>query len=232
MKKVLFTAFILASAIFANAQETSKATPFQAGKISVGGYLGINSNSSSSEFKSSTGNVNAGPENRNFNFGLGVLGQYFMSSNISVGASLGLSSYSNSSKNGNNESRASSTTFSIAPLARYYYMLDDKFGFFGQAAIPFSLSGGTSETINNGNSSGKTETSGVGVGLSLSPGLIFFPTKRVGFEAGLGNLLGVGINSTVSKFPNNGGESTSSSTNFSLLNINTLSFTLGFQYYF
>jgi outer membrane protein len=209
---------ILASSLFANAQ-----APFSKGTISAGGSLGINTGSSKT-----TNNGTVGNENSNFGFNIGLQGQYFLTDKISLGAGLGFASNSNTNKTPNiSEVTISNTNFDFGVFGRYYLMLDDKFGFFGQARVSLGTGTSTNETKNiPANTTVKNEGTNSNFGINLTPGLVYFPTPRIGLEASIGNVLG--FNSTTQESGNN----KTTSSQISLLNVNTLSFNIGFMYYF
>lgn len=222
MKKLLLSGLLIASSLVSQAQ-------IGAGTFSLGGGLGIQLGSSSSK----VGGTSADGPSR-FGFSILPAAQYFVADNFSLGIQFGLDLGSTTSKTttaaGTIESTTSTTKFSVAPFGRYYYMLDDNLGFFGQAAFSFSSQGGS--TKSGGTSVDAPTTTAFGLG--ISPGLIFFPSKKIGIEAVIGNVFAFQSTSTESTTGTGATAvtTTNSSTTIDLLNFNTLGLGFGFQYYF
>ncbi len=229
MKKVLFSLAFAASALVASAQDS----PVSKGKIGLGVNLGANLGSGKSENKPTVGNAVPTRESSEFGFNIGLLGQYFIMDKLSLGLGIGYSSSSSSSKNPSLPSPIeftnSSSTFYVSPLTRYYIMLDDKFGFFGEFMVPISMGTRVSDQ-NPSTATSKSESSTLGLGFQVAPGVVFFPTPKVGIEARIGNLLGYSLNTSTQKVT--GGEIVSTSSNVSILNVNSFNMSLGFNYYF
>ncbi|RTQ47501.1 hypothetical protein EJV47_18955 [Hymenobacter gummosus] len=76
---------------------------------------------------------------------------------------------------------------SIGPFVRYYQMLGEKMGFYGHLAGGYTRAQGSTTyegpaSYNNG----KYVTKGGFA--NLTPGLVYFPSNRIGLEVSLGNL--------------------------------------------
>ncbi len=101
---------------------------------------------------------------------------YFVSDNFAIGTGVGYTSSKPSfaSPVGLNEA------FLVSPFGRYYAGLSDQFKFFGQASVPMAF-GTVKATDANGDAGAKFGTS-TSVGLALSPGFAYFPTKKIGIE--------------------------------------------------
>ncbi len=206
MKKVFLVTVALLMYINSQAQTSQ-------GSILVGAGIGFNSSNNKNKdgdftSKSSTSNLFVG-------------GGYFLDDKLALGIDLNFGSSSNSSNQDANPDleKTTSTTFGISPFARYYYMLDDKFGFFGQLAIPISSSQNKFE--------GDKQGSSIGAGLELKPGMVFFPNSKFGIESSIGLL---GLVNTTNK--DKDGNKTSSNSTFNLgASSATQLFNLGFRYY-
>lgn len=224
MKKVILAAALLAATLSSFAQ-------IPAGTISFGGQLGLST--SSSKDKATVGSTTTetdGPSRTSFSFL--PQAQFFLMENLSAGVQIGYSLSSDKSTSNSGtvivETTVRNGGFVFAPFGRYYYMLDDKFGFFGEAGVPLFIGGKTIES-KTGTLSNTNESDIFSVGFRVSPGFVFFPTKSVGIEAKLGNLLGVGY--TTDTDESNGNKFSTRTTSFDFININTLSFSLGLMYY-
>ena len=93
---------------------------------------------------------------------------YFIQNNVAIGTGIG---YSHSKNAG-----GKSGTFIVNPFARAYKGLgSEQFKFFGQLSVPLSFENSEDD---DGNDTG-SETS---IGVALSPGFAFFPTKKFAIE--------------------------------------------------
>jgi hypothetical protein len=118
------------------------------------------------------------------------------------------------------------TTVSVGPFVRYYTMLMENLGFYGQ------LSGGYQRQTNKNSSDTRGQngpqnytyedkaTGGYG---NLTPGFVYFPTKKIGLELTLGSLAYSKVNSKQQNGQLLPGSSEGSSSdfgaNFSLQNL-------------
>jgi len=224
MKNVFLTIGLAVSILVANAQTSN---PLKAGMFSVGGNIGVQIGSSTS--KAGSASVD-GPST----FALVVLpnAQYFLSDKLSVGLQIGIGTKSTTNKavGATPESSSSDVTFSASPYIRYYEFIGDgRFAFFGQGAVGITTQSGTEKSGTFSSDKPNTFTFGVGV----SPGIIFFPTNRIGIEAVIGNVLAVQTSSTTTKAVAPATDDlVETKTTFDFLNVNTLAFQLGFNYYF
>ncbi len=220
MKKVILSA-VFAAGIFAANAQTSQGT------ISVGGEIGFSSTSNSR--KDEVGGTTTKIDGTSFTrFTILPTVQYFIIDRLSVGLKVGYSSLS-SNNNATPNVKTTSGAFEIMPFGRYYYMLDEKVGFFGQVGVPLSFGTNKSEST-TGSTTTTSENSTSSLGIQLAPGFIFFPSKKIGLELSLGNILG--INSYSQKADIAGGTRTDSQTTLSILNINTMGLNVGLSYYF
>ncbi|MDX2197149.1 MAG: outer membrane beta-barrel protein [Cytophagales bacterium] len=198
------------------------------GTIAVGGAFGIQLGSSSAK----SGTVSAdGPSS--FNFIILPSGQYFISPQIGIGMQLGYGVSSTSQKSaGSNpiESGTSSSQLVISPYARYYKSLSEegRFYFFAQGAFGLTLESGSTKSGNITTDQPGSTTITVG----FSPGIMFFPAKKIGLDATLGNVLAFRSKSTTQKASGSIPESSTSQTTIDLFNVNSLGFTFGLHYFF
>ncbi|MDX2189626.1 MAG: hypothetical protein SFY32_07165 [Bacteroidota bacterium] len=226
MKKIILSTLFIGFSIISNAQVSK-------GTLAIGGQIGLSFESSKN--KSTFGAVTTetdGPAITKFSILPAV--QYFVIDKFSIGINVGYqlsSSYQKSTSTFGGTSfevTNSSGAFVVAPFARYYYMLSENFGFFGQAAVPLMF--GTNTTISkSGSTSVTTDLPYSSFGFQLTPGIVFFPTKKIGIEATLGNIFAIQAQTVAtSKNP----DASYTKTNIDLFNVNTFGFNMGFFYYF
>ena len=183
MKKTLVVlGLCLMCAFTVNAQ-------IEAGSISVGGALNVSS--SSTKFKSGS-STNDGPKDSQFTFGPQV--GYFISDALSIGA--GIAYQRSNSSNAAGDIKTIRSNFYFSPFGRYHIPMGEKFYAFGEAKLNFGF--GSAKRKNDGNTDKIADVSSLGV--ALSPGIIFFPSERVGIELAF-NL--ISFERTADKDPDN-----------------------------
>jgi len=137
---------------------------------------------------------------------------YFVANNISLGAGVGYAQ--------RKSALGKAGAFVVSPFGRCYKSLgSEQFKFFGELAVPLAFG-----TIKNSSDVKVATTSSVGV--SLSPGFAFFPTKKFGIELGFN---GVSYISTTTKAEVGGAKATNDT--FSI-GADFFSPQLGLQFYF
>ncbi|QNF33493.1 porin family protein [Adhaeribacter swui] len=148
---------------------------------------------------------------------------YFITDNIALG--LGINYYSNRTKykeSSIDESfRGKQHSLGINPFARYYKMLGEKIGFFGQ----FTLSYENGKSKNNDFIYQK-QTS---FGASLAPGFVFFATPKIGIETTIGNF---GYFRYINKYYSQDQNPTEDKTNQLAANVEANNVFLGINFYF
>lgn len=181
---------LISFSLFLNAQ-IPKGTKMIGTRLNYNQYKSDNSTVGNA---GTTTNVNT---NKGFS-GL-VNGGYFIKDNLVVGLVVGygnqFSEYSNTTPGMNstsNSNSSSSTTFSVGLYGRIYKMMkDNKIGFFGNMDVLYSSGKSNTEYVYSNNLYVNTQTSKgdiTGYSLSLSPGVVYFITDRIGLEASYGNL--------------------------------------------
>lgn len=208
MKKlVLFVALIAMSAgAFA---QTS------AGSLYAGGGL---------NFSTTTGNTqgNGATVDKPVQTQIGISPNvgYFISDNLAVGASIGVNYSGTNNKANNNKTKT--TSFNVGPFARMYFPMGDNFYAYGQASVGVgfgnskAIGGNTTVTVNKMSS----------VYFSVTPGVTFFPSEKVGIDFGLRLL---SFNHTQNTDPQN---NVDDNTNNFQFGFNTFSPSIGINYYF
>ncbi len=203
-----------------------------AGRIYLGGGLGFSSGSGKTTTKTSntTTEVKA-PNTTSFEIAPGA--GYIISDKFGVGLNFGFISTTSKEDSTNYSAKSTSSSLFINPYFRYYMMLEDNFGFTGTLNIRFGSGNSKSETTiaNITTTVEGPKLSNLSVG--ITPGIIFFPTNKIGLEANIGFL---GFASSTSKQETGTGNSavTTTVTNSSFgLNVDTFTpaFNVGFFYY-
>jgi len=107
---------------------------------------------------------------------------YFIADNITVGLGVNYSrSKSEAKGTGINEPTDNKYhAFGMAPFGRYYKMLGERAGFFGQLTVSFD-----SGKEKSGDFTTRKNSS---VGAGIAPGFVFFATPRIGIETTVGSL--------------------------------------------
>jgi hypothetical protein len=158
MKKYIFVA-VLALFAFNSAQ-----AQVSQGRVMVGGNFGLNQNSGGNGTSTSL----------SFNPSVG----FFITDNIALGAGLIATSNSTTQTFLNTTTRNSTTAIGLAPFARYYGEIVEKFYWFGNGGIAIS-SASTRTTVNNTTTVGPANTL---FQFNLGGGLAFFPSEKFQVE--------------------------------------------------
>jgi hypothetical protein len=167
----------------------------EAGKLLLGGgvsYLAINDETKPIG-ASTTPILNNKSKNESFNFSP-VIG-FFVGDNLALGlaAVIGSNSQLNTQTNFTNTgAQVSSTykgtnkTYNVGPFVRYYKMMGEKIGFYGELSGGYQY-GKYKSSYDYPQSNSSTEISRGGYA-SVAPGLVFFPTEKIGLQLTAGNL--------------------------------------------
>lgn len=161
MKKLILSVTAVCAIVLSANAQTEKGTYI------IGGTASYESSKSDADNAKATQNLSIVP-----NLG------YFVSDNIAIGTGIGYeySKVGYASASGQNEAVV------VSPFGRYYVGLSDKFKFFGQASVPMAF-GTVKATDADGEAGDKTGTS-TSIGVAVSPGFAYFPTKKIGIELG------------------------------------------------
>lgn len=184
MKKLLTLAALCASVWTVNAQ-TEK------GKLLIGGNIGY-SNSKSSSRNAQIEQLIGEDSVKTISYSVAVNAGYFIRDNFAIGMGIGYS-HIKSNLNGTvyyndlqipsplfYSGESKSDLFFLNPFARYYVGLADNFKFFGQVSVP--ISSGTQKQSGAANPGNYQEYKTTSYGVSIQPGLAFFPSKRISLE--------------------------------------------------
>lgn len=166
MKKLLLSLIAVSALAFTTQAQTEK------GNFMLGGNVGFNTSK------------NDGAPKTDINFNVVPSIGYFITNNFAVGTGVGYQfdkSYNTTTVNGvttGNSTKVSA--FVVSPFARYYKGINEQFKFFGQLSVPMSF-GNTKAGDANGDNFVKVSKDN-NVGVALSPGFAFFPSKKFGIE--------------------------------------------------
>lgn len=176
MKKLAIGFLLSGAAISSHAQTT-------AGKILLSGDMAYYANS-----REDSGSGNSTKQTYR-QYGISPTLGYFLRDNLAVGLTGSVGRYRNEYENttpGSYNSSNTSYAQSVGPFVRYYHMVNEKFGLYGQLAGGYQHgSDRTSDNRPNAATSRSSYNGGFG---SLTPGLVFFPTEKLGLQLTLGNL--------------------------------------------
>ncbi|HEY0056847.1 MAG TPA: outer membrane beta-barrel protein [Pedobacter sp.] len=167
MKKILLVTVLAVAGLTASAQ-TEK------GRVTLGGTLSYESSKSEADDSYDPSAFTILPTF-----------SYFVANNISLGLGLGYTSSKVAKLSGVRNgiptfSKIKTSAVVVYPFGRSYKSLSEQFKFFGELGVPLAF--GSTE-VNGQDSGGSTS-----IGVSLSPGFAFFPTKRVAIELGFNGI--------------------------------------------
>ncbi|QNK61804.1 PorT family protein [Pedobacter sp. PAMC26386] len=175
MKKLLTLAMLCASAIAVNAQ-TEK------GKVILGGTIGYSESKNENLLYNST----------QTNLDLLPTAGYFVRDNLALGLGAGYSRYSLEQKSAESDFYNVKTTtdyFMVSPFVRHYVNISEKFKFFSQLSVPMKW--GNSKVVPKEGVADDTNTfksKNTSIGVSIEPGLAYFPTKKIGIQLSVNGL--------------------------------------------
>ncbi|MCS6905163.1 MAG: hypothetical protein RML72_12085 [Bacteroidia bacterium] len=212
----------------------SKDLKAQVGKgLFVGGGLGLLIENGKRTTKARNTNTEVElPETTSFS--ITPRAGYFFSDNWGVGIMASWKTTSATSKETGNLTRTrSASDWEIDLIVRHAKQLNGSdFYIVGDLLLGIGW-GSSSVKEQKVNTTTVTVTDGPSrttISLDFVPGILYFPTPKIGLEAGLGNLLSFSNTTLKSKTSNS--ETTESYNQFKILNITSLQFTFGLNYYF
>ena len=151
---------------------------------------------------------------------------YFLTDNFALGVDLGYWGTFSKLTDGVEE-KTSLNTVGVGIFGRYAFNVDEDSKFF----IYTDLNVGFSSTT------GKTEVGSVSVDtdpiskvmVGIAPGIMYFPTPKIGLEASLGNLAYFDIQTTTNA---DNSEQKETETSLRFLDLSSMGFNFGLHYYF
>lgn len=165
MKKILLSAVALMAFGFANAQEAAT-TGFSEGDVFITGSVGFGSEK--------TGDA----KTNTFNFS--PKAGYFVTSNIAVGVQLGFTSGKDTVETPAGDVENKQTGLEVGAFGRYYFTPTRNFSFFGQLSAGY--------VTNKTEDEGAPEYKENGINIGLAPGVSYFVSDHIAFEATFGIL--------------------------------------------
>ncbi|KLT67373.1 outer membrane beta-barrel protein [Pedobacter sp. BMA] len=204
MKKLLLSLVAVAGLFYSANAQTEK------GKFILGGNVGFSSSKVEGAVKS------------DIDFSVVPSIGYFVGNNFAIGTGVGYT-YSKT-VSGGALNRNQVGAFQVSPFGRYYVGLSDQFKFFGQLSVPMAF--GTAKTVDANGDTGSKYASTTSIGVNVSPGFAFFPTKRIGIEVSVN---GLGYANNQIKEEATGAKTTSNSFG---LEADTFAPKLGVQFHF
>lgn len=173
MKKLLLTSFAICSLALSVIAQDAASLQIEKGT----GIVSIDLPFALSHRKSIAPNGNY-TSFKSFTFKPVISGGYFVARNFMIGGGFGIAkSWSRTRNPSGTVNVGSSPTFAVPSfLMRYYYIFSPKVGFYAQYALEgvFQADGGQPREN--------------GFNMALSPRLVFFPTRWVGLNVGMGEL--------------------------------------------
>jgi hypothetical protein len=168
----------------------------EAGKLLVSGQVNyFQSEGESTSTTNATGSLHQDYKQSSFNFAPQI--GYFIADNLALGISVGLGSgrFRNTRTDANNLGTYRRNDYTkginVGPFVRYYKMLGERAGFFGQLVGGYQRQNQDNSTDYsgvNGNEYYDYRAKVTGGFATLSPGFIFFPTPKIGLELTVGGI--------------------------------------------
>lgn len=213
--------------------ESTRTSLFQTGMWFVGGRVGF---TTSSGQRGDT--VNTDVTGRTFSIAPRI--GYYISDRFAIGANLSYDMRGNTRGTGASKQEVSLGTFGVGAFLRYansvynYYDCCHTLGYYIDFGVDYST-GTIRRTAGGATRSNPNSVFGVGV----SPGIIWFPTPRIGLEASMGQLIRFSVTDIdlyADTDPNQGGGEVTvglrtQGSRLDLLNLSTMGLRIGFNYY-
>jgi hypothetical protein len=150
---------------------------------------------------------------------------------LGAGLILSYSAGSKVEKTTNTTTTRSTSTFFAGLFGRYAGQLGSSdFYLTGDLIFGLGTASGSEKEERGNTSITVDDPTSTTISIDLAPSILYFPTPKIGLEAGLGSLVGFSTTRATEKFDN--GEITESYNRFKLLSLNALQFNFGLSYYF
>lgn len=184
------------------------------GTVVMSGDVGFSTSSTEGD------NYDNSPKTTSFRIGPSL--GYFLNEGLELGLNLRYNHYKNSYDRVGNDYSVDyvNNGFRFSPYLKKYFLVSDKVAFTGSAFVGYAFSKSKTESDNAFMSDVEMKDNTFDVG--VAPGIVFFPTEKIGISGSLGNL---GYRTTKTK--GEAFERTISNFNFDL----SSGLYLGFSYY-
>ncbi|MCS7027529.1 MAG: hypothetical protein NZ519_02085 [Bacteroidia bacterium] len=218
----------------------------------VGGALGVATQSGKSKTKNNSNNQVTETETPKFSsFSIMPRVGYFVTDNIGVGLMLGyqrnmeqtIEELTNTPSFGVTTTRTTTTRegiFNVGLFGRYAQQLGEgDFYIYGDLSLGIA-SGSSKIEVKDKPSNSSTVTTKEEDGpkisvtsIGIAPGILYFPTKKIGLEASLGNIFGFTATKSVDEYTISNVTYTSEvrTRNLYIFDISSFSFNFGLNYY-
>ncbi|UOQ66101.1 hypothetical protein [Hymenobacter volaticus] len=173
----------------------------EAGKLLLNGRISyFNTKSESSSIGSIDYPLSTQENNRSVGFTFSPQISFFVANNLALGIATEIStgrniaSYTQFNSTDNTylygNSKSTSRGINIGPFVRYYKMIGEKTGFYGQldGRYQYQSQKTNSNYLGSLNRNDYYETKTTGGAVNLTPGFVYFPSPKVGLELTMGGL--------------------------------------------
>ncbi|WP_316823505.1 hypothetical protein [Pedobacter gandavensis] len=168
MKNLAITTALLSISILTAQAQTEKGTSF------IGGAFKFNTDKTENN------------DQRTYSYTLSPKAGHFISNNFAIGTNLSIGYAKNKHYNlpGNDVIPYDNGNLSlgVAPFARHYLMITERFRFFSEFQLSFTTVKNKANMVTTHNSSDKPYYRNNYYAADLKPGLAFFPTKKLAIE--------------------------------------------------
>ncbi|WP_345113415.1 hypothetical protein [Hymenobacter algoricola] len=231
MQKLALSALLAGATISVAQAQTKERT------VLLSGSIGYSSGKTENTTTAIPGTPALPGQSSGSSIAVGSQAGFFIADNLVVGLNAGLSSGKNNysqdmyTSPGIIQTSATKETLkrlSFGPFVRYYHMVGEKAGFYGQLSGGYQRS--TEETTGDPPFFVSRTTKGSGGYASILPGFVYFPTAKLGLELTLGSLSYTKITSTSQVLAPARSEGKSTSSNFAA-NFGLQNLTLGASFH-
>ena len=192
MKKIILSIALLSAA------SINAYSQISAGAVSIGGGVNYGRSVTKNEIPPAT--VGTNDNYTSSSLSIQPIVSYFISDNLSIGINTSINinrykqvqsgRYNNPSQFFDRIYNRKERVVSLGPVARYYKFINDKFAVYGQLGAGYTNNYYSVHDYDYFNNSVITNNNGRSQGFytNFSPGITFFPLKRLGIELSVGGL--------------------------------------------
>jgi hypothetical protein len=186
---------LVLSALTAGATISAAQAQIKEGTTLLGGTIGYNSGETQNTYTNSASVPVLHATNKGSQVTFNPKAGFFIADNLAVGldglVSAGKSSFSQEVYNGVGQpvtvtGKESAKGWSLGPFVRYYHMVGEQFGFYGQLAGGYQHS--TTEANNTPPQAESRTTKTTGGYANITPGAVYFLSSKFALELTMGSL--------------------------------------------